>query len=164
MLASCAATPAGSQAIADAWNAQTASKATELHGVVAKATVEGNKVVFTMEKAPSAIDAAFTATTGAFNTADGKLTQNNAHELTVTVEEEPISNTSGRLYGMASVTLTADHFKDGSTIKIGDSTYVVAKGPNSKYKDMDNVIDLSDQIGDVDLKVAVSRQIGRAHV
>ena len=38
------------QAIADAWNAQTASKATELHGVVAKATVEGNKVVFTMEK------------------------------------------------------------------------------------------------------------------
>ena len=144
------------QVIADTWNKQSGTK-NQLHGVVAKATVEGSKVVFTMEKAPSTINAAFTATTGKFNTADGQLTQNNGHELTVTVEDEPISNTSGRLYGMASVTLTADHFKDGSTIKIGDSTYVVAKGPNSKYKDMDNVIDLSDQIGDVDLKVAVSR-------
>ncbi len=145
------------QVIADVWNAQTGSTAKNIHGVVAKATVEGNKVVFTMEKAPTAIDANFKGTTGAFNTADGQLTQNNGHEITITVEEEPISNTSGRLYGQASVTFTADNFKDGSTIKIGDSTYVVAKGPNSKYKDMDNVIDLSDQIGDVDLKVAVSR-------
>ena len=34
--------------------------------------------------------------------------------------------------------------KDGKAIKIGDTTYVFAVGKDSKFKDYDNAIDLTD--------------------
>ncbi len=142
------------EAIAAKWNAQTGSNATELHGVNVLAKAEGGKVIFEMETAPAAVNTALAGTTGAF----ANVKENNGHEITVTVEKEPVSTATGRQYGAASVTFTADDFADGSTIKIGDTTYVAAVGKNSKYKDMDNVIDLTDQtVGSVDLKVAVQR-------
>ncbi len=142
------------EAIAAKWNAQTGSGAKELHGVNVLAKAEGGKVIFEMETAPAAVNTALAGTTGAF----ANVKENNGHEITVTVEKEPVSTATGRQYGAASVTFTADDFADGSTIKIGDTTYVAAVGKNSKYKDMDNVIDLTDQtVGSVDLKTAVQR-------
>ena len=86
---------------------------------------------------------------GKFTLADA--IQNNGHEVTVTVEQEPAGKV-GRLYGSAKFTLTADHIVDGGMIKIGDTSYVFAVGANSKYKDAANVIDLTDKkVGDTDL-------------
>ena len=140
--------------IATKWNAQAADDK-KLHGVNVVASVEGSKVVFTMDEAPTTVDATVAGTTGKFSGTD--LTQNNGHEVTVTVEQEPTSQV-GRLYGQAQVTFTADDFVDGATIKIGDTTYVCATGRNSKYADAENVIDLTDQNGaTVDLATAVQR-------
>ena len=36
--------------------------------------------------------------------------------------------------------------KDGAAIKLGDTTYTFAVGKNSKYKDYDNIIDLTDLV------------------
>ena len=136
------------QAIADAWNAQTASADKKLDGVNVTASVVGNKVVFTQDEAPQT-HTDTTATTGKFTLADA--IQNNGHEVTVTVEQEPAGKV-GRLYGSAKFTLTADHIVDGGMIKIGDTSYVFAVGANSKYKDAANVIDLTDKkVGDTDL-------------
>ena len=136
------------QAIADAWNAQTSAADKQLDGVNVTASVVGNKVVFTQDEAPQThTDTA--ATTGKFTLADA--IQNNGHEVTVTVEQEPAGKV-GRLYGSAKFTLTADHIVDGGMIKIGDTSYVFAVGANSKYKDAANVIDLTDKkVGDTDL-------------
>jgi flagellin len=140
--------------IATKWNALAADDK-KLYGVNVTASVEGSKVVFTMDEAPTTVDATVAGTTGKFSGPD--LTQNNGHEVTVTVEQEPTSQV-GRLYGQAQVTFTADDFVDGATIKIGDTTYVCATGRNSKYADAENVIDLTDQNGaTVDLATAVQR-------
>ncbi len=142
------------EAIAAKWNAQTSSADKQLDGVDVKATVQGSKVIFTMAEAPTTSPTTVDGTTGAFG---GGIIQNNGHEVTVTVEQSPVAKV-GRLYGQAKVTFTADQFVDGMTLKIGDTTYVAAVGANSKYKDADNVIDLTDQTaGSVDLKTAVSR-------
>ena len=73
--------------IADKWNAQTgASK--QLDGVDVTATVEGDKLVFTQDTAPAThTDTA--ATTGVFGGGAATTVQNNGHEVTVTVEQEP---------------------------------------------------------------------------
>ena len=73
------------------------------------------------------------------------VTGNNGNQFQVTPEVEPVSNAS-RAYGMATFSLTADFVKDGAALKLGDTTYVFAVGKNSKYKDFDNVIDLTDII------------------
>ena len=138
--------------IADAWNAQTVATDKQLMGVDVKATVEGDKVVFTMQKAPDSV-ATIDASTGKFS----GVTQNNAHEITITQEQEA-SGAIGRLYGVASATLAATDFVDGMTLKIGDTVYVAAVGATSKYADADNVIDLTDQkAGPVDLQTALLR-------
>ncbi len=73
------------------------------------------------------------------------VTGNNGNQFQVTPEVEPVSNAS-RAYGMATFSLTAAFVKDGAALKLGDTTYVFAVGKNSKYKDFDNVIDLTDII------------------
>ncbi len=148
------------QMIADAWNAQSSSADKKLDGVNVTATVEGNKVVFTQDTAPTQTHTDTAATTGNF-TLTGAI-QNNGHEVTVTVEQEPAS-TVGRLYGQAKMTLTADHIVDGGMIKIGDTSYVFAVGANSKYKDAANVIDLTDKkIGDTDLIREAAKRLSTA--
>ena len=117
------------------------------------ASVEGDKLVFTMDKAPTA------AWTQAATT--GKLTYtnsngNNAQEITVTTEQEAVDTTNVRLYGQASFGLVAPgnaadgkiEVVDGGALTIGDETYVFAVGANSKYKGLANVIDLTDKTTD----------------
>ena len=147
------------QLIADAWNAQASSADRQLDSVNVTATVEGNKVVFTQDEAPTS-HTDVTATTGVFG--GNKVTQNNGHEVTVTVEQEPAGKV-GRLYGEAKMTLTADHIVDGGMIKIGDTSYVFAVGANSKYKDAANVVDLTDKkVGDPDLIKEAAKRLSTA--
>ena len=48
--------------------------------------------------------------------------------------------------------------KDGTTITLGDTTYTIAVGKDSKFKDAKNVIDLTDfEPNNVDAKVAATR-------
>ncbi len=140
--------------VVDAWNAQANADDKKLDGVNVTATVQGNKAVFTMDKAPTShTDTA--ATTGGFGGTN--LTQNNGHEITVTVEQDAIGE-AGRLYGQASVTLDNDDIVDGRTLKIGDTTYVFAVGADSKYKGAANVVDLTDKkAGANNLEDAVKR-------
>ncbi len=53
----------------------------------------------------------------------------------------------------------SDYFqKDGTTITLGDTTYTIAVGKDSKFKDAKNVIDLTDfEPNAVDAKVAATR-------
>ena len=144
------------QAFADEWNKQ-ANHYTDLwadsHGFNMTASVEGDKLVFTMDKAPTA---AWTqaATTGKLTYTDSN--GNNAQEITVTTEQEAVDTTNVRLYGQASFGLVAPgnaadgkiEVVDGGALTIGDETYVFAVGANSKYKGLANVIDLTDKTTD----------------
>ena len=142
------------KAVADAWNNQADDADKQLMGVDVKATVEGSKVIFTMQKAPDNV-ASINGTTGKF--AGDNVTKNNGEEVTITQEQEA-SGAVGRLYGQATATFTKDDFVDGMTLKIGDTTYVAAVGATSKYADADHVIDLTDQkAGSVDLETAMLR-------
>ena len=141
------------QKFADEWN-KTANQYTntwlDTHGFNMTASVEGDKLVFTMDNAPTA---AWTqsAATGSLTYTDSK--GNNAEEVTVTVEKEAVDTTMHRMYGQASFELVAPgsggagkvEVADGTSLTIGNETYVFAVGPNSKYKDMANVIDLTDK-------------------
>ena len=141
------------QAFADEWNKQD-NRYTNLwadsHGFNMTASVEGDKLVFTMDKAPTA---AWTqaATTGKLEYLDSN--GNNAQEITVTTEQEAVDTTNVRLYGQASFGLVAPgnaadgkiEVVDGGALTIGDETYVFAVGANSKYKGLANVIDLTDK-------------------
>ena len=139
------------KAFADEWNKQ-ANQYTDQwaddYGFNMTASVEGDKLVFTMDNAPSKAWSV-AATTGALTYQDS--TSNNAEEVTVTVEKEAVDTTMSRMYGQASFTLdtTAGAGKvvvaDGNTVTIGNETYVFAVGADSKFKGMENVIDLTDK-------------------
>ena len=141
------------QAFADEWN-KTANQLTnawaDSHGFNLTASVQGDKLVFTMDSAPTAAWAQ-AATTGQLTYSDSN--GNNAQEITVTTEQEAVDTTNVRLYGQASFGLVAPgsaadgkvEVADGTALTIGDETYVFAVGANSKYKGMDNVIDLTDK-------------------
>ena len=70
---------------------------------------------------------------------------NGGNQFEVTPVQEPVSEAS-RVYAKATFTLTANFVKDGAAIKLGDTTYTFAVGKNSKYKDYDNIIDLTDLV------------------
>lgn len=140
------------QAIADEWNKSGTGWKDFWepdNGFNLEASVEGDKLVFTMDKAPTA---AWTqnATTGQFSNYV-VATGNNAEQITVTVEQEAVDTTNTRMYGQAKFELakTAAAGKvgvvDGATVTIGDETYVFAVGPDSKYKGLANVVDLTDK-------------------
>jgi len=117
------------------------------------AEAQGSKVVFTMSNAPTVDWATATgADDGVLTYSD--VTGNNAEEVTVTVEKEAVDTTHSRMYGQANFELSTSAgagkvlVADGSTLTIGNETYVFAVGPDSKYKDMENVIDLTDRTKD----------------
>ena len=149
------------ESVAKAWNAQTTAANKQLDSVNVTATVEGEKVVFTMDKAPATHTAtSVNGTTGVFG---GVTVQNNGHEVTVTMEQEPVATDSSRLYGVANFALDATMVKDGGMIKIGDSSYVFAVGKNSAYKDAANVIDLTDrETGAADLLNLAAQRLSEA--
>ena len=73
---------------------------------------------------------------------------NQGGELNVTVKVEPVSNANERIYAKSKMTLDANTVYDGAAIKIGDTTYVFAVGPDSQYKNYANAVDLTDWTGD----------------
>ena len=130
-------------------------------GFEMKAEANGDKIIFTMNKAPSAkwdFDAAvswsnLTAGDAGTDAAYG----NQAMDVRVKTLVEPIDSSSARKYAQAKIDLTKLSIVDGTTLTIGDTTYTFAVGRNSKYKDADNIIDLTDQTGAIDTKVAAVR-------
>ena len=146
--------------VAAKWNGQTTATDKQLDGVNVTATVEGEKVVFTMDKAPA------THTITGVNGGTGvfaNVNQNNGHEVTVTVEQEPVGTDTSRLYASAKFDITAAMVKDGGMIKIGDTSYVFAVGKNSSYKDAANVIDLTDkEVGATDLATLAAQRLSEA--
>jgi len=78
--------------------------------------------------------------------------------------EEP-SSATGKILAQASVNFTTNEVKDGSAVKIGDQVYIFAVGKDSAFKNVNNVIDLTDKSADsADLvKAAVNRLSGVAN-
>ena len=130
--------------VVEKWNAQADTDKT-FHGAQIEASLDGDKVIFTMSDAPTS-DWNTAAGTGAFTGVTGG---NQGEEVTVTTVKEPISSAEGRKYAQGSFTLgdgtnNTVEVADGKTIQIGDTTYVFAVGKNSEFAKMDNVIDLTD--------------------
>ncbi len=138
---------------AEAWNADSTDKWEATHGFKMNASAEGDKLVFTMSNAPTKEWLVDTGTNkGNFVYSDKtSIAGNNAQEVTVTVEQEAVDSTRGRMYGQAMFELATKAgagkvaVVDGGTVTIGDETYVFAIGPDSKYKGLENVVDLTDQ-------------------
>jgi len=134
---------------AEQWNTNNTDKWLDTHSFKMTASVAGDKLVFTMSEPPTADWSTQAATTGKFTYTDA--TGNNAQEITVTPEKEAVDTTMGRMYGQAKFELSKNGgtgkmaVTDGATLTIGDETYVFAVGPNSNYKGMANVIDLTDK-------------------
>ena len=120
-------------------------------------SVEGDKLVMEMVDAP---DKDFdTKLKAEITDPDGDtLLSVTGEQFQVTPEVEAVAKTS-REYAQGSFTLTANDVKDGKAIKIGDTTYVFAVGKDSKFKDYDNAIDLTDykEIKATDINVAAQR-------
>ena len=131
-------------------------------GFQVTAKAEGSKVVFTMSQAPSkAWTEADTKATLNFTYNNGTtgINGNNAQQITLTQVQEAVDTTTSRMYGQAEFALKKDFVKDGGTLTIGDETYVFAVGADSKYKDLANVVDLTDMTAKSDdlLRVAANR-------
>ncbi|MBD5170179.1 MAG: flagellin [Oscillibacter sp.] len=95
-------------------------------------------------------------------TGDDKIQfSNNGGELHVTVQTEPVSEANQRIYGKAQLELTDDIVYDGGAIKIGDTTYVFAVGPDSQYKNYANAVDLTDWTGEADADELMRLAAGR---
>ena len=72
------------------------------------------------------------------------VTDNQGQQIKPTVIQEPVSSAQGRLYAQATLDLSKMNIKDGTSLKIGDTTYTFAVGADSSYKNAANVIDLTD--------------------
>ncbi len=114
-------------------------------GFIVTAEAKGSTIVFTMSQAPS--KAWEEADTKATLTLSGSTSagNNNAQQITLTEVQEAVDTTTGRMYAQAEFTASSLNIKDGTTLTIGDETYVFAVGADSKYKDLDNVVDLTDR-------------------
>ena len=114
-------------------------------GFIVTAEAKGSTIVFTMSQAPSKAweeaDTKATLTLSGFTSAGN----NNAQQITLTEVQEAVDTTTGRMYAQAEFTASSLNIKDGTTLTIGDETYVFAVGADSKYKDLDNVVDLTDR-------------------
>jgi len=127
--------------IASKWN--TAMKSTTVNGAIITAEAKGSKVTFTMDKAPTEKWGKDLTTAEMYGVLDSE-NNNQATMLQVRTLVEPVDSGSSRQYAQGSFDLTSAAVDDGKTLTIGDSTYVFAVGANSKYKDLENAIDLTD--------------------
>ena len=86
-------------------------------------------------------------------------TGNGGEQFAPTVIKEPVDNTQKRQYAEAKLDLTKMDIKDGTTLKIGNSTYTFAVGSDSKFKSSSNVVDLTNvtATGDDLAKIAANR-------
>ena len=142
------------EAIATHFDGSTAAKGDYTADYNIKLTGEqnGEKVTLTMSDAPSkAWDVAASALASGFKFENASVSPagdlvggNQSYGGMVKTLTEPVDNTAGREYAHASLDLTQLTIEDGTTLTIGDTTYTFAVGKGSKFKDGDNVIDLTD--------------------
>ncbi len=142
------------EAIATHFDGSTAAKGDYTADYNIKLTGEqnGEKVTLTMSDAPSkawdvvasALPSGFKFDNASVSPAGDQVGGNQSYGGMVKTLTEPVDNTAGREYAHASLDLTQLTIEDGTTLTIGDTTYTFAVGKGSKFKDGDNVIDLTD--------------------
>ena len=128
----------------------------KLAGSEVDITLEGDSTLkITMKTPPTTWDHTTDMT---LRFSDG-TNYNGGEQFAPTVVVEPVDSATTRMYAQAKVDLGAMGLKDGSTLKIGDATYTFAVGPDSKFKNGSNVVDLTDTAaGNPDLaKIAANR-------
>ena len=78
--------------------------------------------------------------------------------------EEAVS-ASSTLMAQATLDLSSITIKDGTTLKIGDTTYTFAVGKESKFKDAENVVDMTnvETIGDDQMAEVAQKLSGVAN-
>ena len=128
--------------IVEKWNETAATK--ELGGdakvkMHASVSLDQKSVVFTMENPPAA-----NWTLSSTVQFQGNFIDNKGSEKELTTDVQPVSTKHPRTYAQAQFTLDAKTVSNGTTLQIGNETYVFAVGRNSRYTDMNNVIDLTD--------------------
>ncbi len=120
----------------------------QIDGITFNVSVNGTKLEFEMDEIPTKefaqtpIGASISMTGGTFG-AGTSVNSSQGEQFQVTVEQEAVSKV-GRVYAQASFALTQASIVDGAAIKIGDTTYTFAVGSDSKFKNAENVIDLTD--------------------
>ena len=125
------------------------------YGVKLTGEQNGAKVTLTMDKAPTKawnVKAGADAKGFAFEnvkktpggTGASDSYGNQSYGGQVRVLTQPVDSSAGREYAQAYIDLTKLPVEDGTTLTIGDSTYTFAVGKDSKFKDGENVIDLTD--------------------
>ncbi len=120
----------------------------QIDGITFNVSVNGTKLEFEMDEIPTKefaqtpIGASISMTGGTFGNASS-VTSSQGEQFQVTVEQEAVSKV-GRVYAQAAFSLTQASIVDGAAIKIGDTTYTFAVGSDSKFKNAENVIDLTD--------------------
>ena len=145
------------KAVADHFNGSAVPNGdyTLNYGMKMTASADGAKVTFTMDKAPTQQwNESSTVTFNGINVASqsgnaaADSTGNQANTVELKTITEPVDSSAGRIYAQAKLDLTSDDVKknivDGGTLTIGDTTYTFAVGKGSKFKDSENVIDLTD--------------------
>ena len=124
----------------------------QIDGITFNVSVNGTKLEFEMDEIPTKefaatpISGRVTVSIGGRASSFGNasnVTSSQGEQFQVTVEQEAVSKV-GRVYAQASFALTQASIVDGAAIKIGDTTYTFAVGSDSKFKDAENVIDLTD--------------------
>ena len=104
---------------------------------------EGGKLVFEMSTNPTtsataAVQTGFTVSV-TYGATSG-IVDNGDYNRASTVITKGQAATASRL---ATATFDIGTVKDGTVIKIGDTSYTFAVGPNSKFANADNVVDLT---------------------
>ena len=104
---------------------------------------EGGKLVFEMSTNPTTSAAASVQTGFEVSVTYGAtsgIVDNGDYNRASTVITKGQAATASRL---ATATFDIGTVKDGTVIKIGDTSYTFAVGPNSKFANADNVVDLT---------------------
>ena len=120
----------------------------QIDGITFNVSVNGTKLEFEMDEIPTKefaqtpIGASISMTGGTFG-AGTSVNSSQCEQFQETVEQEAVTKV-GRVYAQASFALTQASIVDGAAIKIGDTTYTFAVGSDSKFKNAENVIDLTD--------------------
>jgi flagellin len=123
----------------------------------------GGNTLFTVDLSGAAIKPSEADFQDAF--ANGKTVAKLGKEATVTgtingATQNIQLGTDGGDNRVANTTIDLSEYfqKDGTTITLGDTTYTIAVGKDSKFKSAENVIDLTDfEPNNVDAQVAATR-------
>ncbi|MCI8397791.1 MAG: flagellin, partial [Oscillibacter sp.] len=128
---------------------------------------DANGTIFTVDMSAAGANPTVKPTESDFQDAftNGKVVAKLGKEATVTgtingATQNIQLGSDGGDNRVANTTIDlGDYFqKDGTTITLGDTTYTIAVGKDSKFKDAKNVIDLTDfEPNNVDAKVAATR-------